>query len=50
MSYTCFPRLELQAVAHQLVFWGLELYTTDELARDLSDVWTYIYYQGKYQY
>ena len=38
MSYTCFPRLELQAVAHLHIFSKLELYTIDELAHELSGV------------
>ena len=38
MSYTCFPRLELWTVAHLHMFCRLELYTTDDLAHDLSDV------------
>ena len=38
MSYTCFPRLELWAVAHPHMFSKLELLTIDELAHELSGV------------
>ena len=38
MSYTCFPRLELYELAHLHMFKKPELYTTDELAHELSGV------------
>ena len=41
LSYTCFLRLELQAVAHPHTFSKLELYTINELAIELSVAFLY---------
>ena len=36
MSYTCFPWLEVQDIAHLCMFGRRGLYTTDDKAHDIA--------------